>query len=53
VNRANWCPGSVTPPYSWSFSELTKPGKHTFGFQIDSVAQGGQWQVSATYFAFK
>lgn len=50
--RANWCPGSVTPPITWSFSELARAGDHTFGYMIEKVAKGGSWQVSATYYAY-
>lgn len=53
--RANWCPGSVTPPFTWASDDepaLAAPGDHTFGWDIDRVAAGGLWHVSATYFAY-
>jgi hypothetical protein len=50
--RANWCPGSVTPPFEWDFDALRAPGAHDFRWQISDVADGGSWRVSATYFAF-
>lgn len=50
--RANWCPGSVTPPAVWNVAELNMPGSHTFGYRISEVLPGGVWRVSATYYAF-
>lgn len=50
--RANWCPGSETPPISFDQAALKAPGAHTFGFAIASVADGATWRVSATYFAY-
>ena len=50
--RANWCPGSMTAPKVWETPELGKPGAHTFQWTINTLAAGGSWQVSATYFAY-
>jgi hypothetical protein len=51
--RANWCPGSMTAPFVWDdIPALTMPGAHTFGFSIVPILAGGNWQVSAVYFAF-
>ncbi len=51
--RANWCPGSMTPPFVWDdIAALVAPGDHTFGFTIMPLLAGGNWQVSALYFAF-
>lgn len=50
--RANWCPGSETPPMTWTPDPLKNPGDHTFSFSIDGVADGGSWRVSATAIAF-
>jgi hypothetical protein len=50
--RANWCPGSETPPFSWDLPGLRSEGKHGFRWQIDGEAQGGSWRLSAVYFAF-
>jgi hypothetical protein len=51
--RANWCPGSMTPPFVWDdIPGLISPGDHTFGFSIVPILPGGNWQVSAVYFAF-
>ncbi len=50
--RANWCPGSMTTPKAWETAALGAPGPHTFQWAISSVAPGGLWAVSATYFAF-
>jgi len=50
AERANWCPGSLTPPLTWT-PELA-PGPHTFAAQVDGIADGGSWRLSATLFAF-
>ncbi|HWV37351.1 MAG TPA: peptide-N-glycosidase F-related protein [Vulgatibacter sp.] len=53
ASRANWCPGTVTPPFEWSdVDALLAPGSHTFSFDIGEVADGGSWRVSAVYYAF-
>jgi len=46
--RANWCPGSETPPFTY-MPTLT-PGDHTFAFTISAIA--GEWRVSATVYAY-
>lgn len=51
--RANWCPGSVTPPFVLESPELAVPGPHELSLSIDALAEGGNWLVSATFFAFK
>jgi hypothetical protein len=48
--RANWCPGSLTPPFTWEPS-LTA-GAHSLTYKIDDIAAGGSWRLSATLFAF-
>lgn len=50
--RANWCPGSMTAPNMWETPALGTPGTHTFQWTISTVAPGGLWAVSATYFAY-
>lgn len=50
--RANWCPGSETPPSVWSFDALAVPGQHTFNYAISTVLPGGSWRVSAIYYAY-
>lgn len=51
--RANWCPGSMTPPYSFTdIPALSVPGPHTFSFQVSQIAPGGNWLVSAIYYAY-
>lgn len=52
ASRANWCPGSVTPPFGWEIAPLNVPGSHTFEWEITKMLQGGVWRISATYFAF-
>jgi hypothetical protein len=50
--RANWCPGSETPPFTWEAEAPTSPGPHTFSWGINTVASGGVWRLSAHYIAF-
>jgi hypothetical protein len=50
--RANWCPGSETPPSVWSFDALKVPGMHLFNYAISTVLPGGSWRVSAIYYAY-
>ncbi|WP_438000057.1 peptide-N-glycosidase F-related protein [Sorangium sp. So ce185] len=50
--RANWCPGSESPPFTWDADALRVPGQHTLAWEISTIAEGGLWRVSATYFAF-
>lgn len=50
--RANWCPGSITPPFDVVVPGFATPGPHSFRWQISDVASGGSWRVSATFFAF-
>ncbi len=50
--RANWCPGSETPPFLVDSPALSEPGSHDFSWVINEVADGGTWRLSATYFAF-
>jgi hypothetical protein len=52
ASRANWCPGSETPPYQWTPTALSTPGPHTFRFAIDGIYPGGDWRVSATVYAY-
>ncbi len=51
ASRANWCPGSLTPPLSWDAPALHQEGDHTFSWSISDVVTGGEWRISATYFA--
>lgn len=50
--RANWCPGSVTPPLVYEPAAFATPGPHTFRWTISDVAKGGSWRISALLFAF-
>lgn len=52
AERANWCPGSVTPPIDFARPEYNTAGQHSFGWTVSPVADGGSWRVSATFFAF-
>lgn len=48
--RANWCPGEMTPPLV--FEPVLAPGAHTMEWNVNSIAEGGSWRTSVTYFAF-
>jgi hypothetical protein len=48
--RANWCPGSPTPPFSWT--PALAPGAHQLTYAVDGIAAGGSWRLSAVFFAF-
>jgi hypothetical protein len=50
--RANWCPGSVTPPELYAPTPWRSAGPHTFKYAIDTIASGGQWRVSAVVIAY-
>jgi Peptide-N-glycosidase F, C terminal len=52
ASRANWCPGSETPPYAWTPGALSTPGSHALRFAIDDIYTGGEWRVSATVYAY-
>jgi hypothetical protein len=43
--RANWCPGSQTPPQVYDL--LLAPGAHSFRYEVDGVKPGGSWRTSA------
>jgi hypothetical protein len=51
--RANWCPGSETPPLVLEPAALTMPGEHALGRRIPELREGGSWMVSLSYFAFE
>lgn len=50
--RANWCPGSVTPPYLLQGAAIDAPGAHDLAFRVPALAEGGSWKVSATFLAY-
>jgi hypothetical protein len=51
--RANWCPGSMTPPFLWTdIPALATPGPHSLSFEVSQIEAGGNWLVSATYYAY-
>ena len=51
--RANWCPGSMTAPFVIESPALSVAGPHELTRSIQGLADGGKWQVSATYFGFE
>jgi hypothetical protein len=50
--RANWCPGSVTPPLALGTDLVQGPGAHSFAFEVSTIADGGGWRISALFLAF-
>jgi hypothetical protein len=51
--RANWCPGTVTPPVILDPLPFHVEGPHQFNVTIDDVANGGVWRQSATLYLFR
>jgi hypothetical protein len=51
--RANWCPGSLTEPFVIEGEGLLAAGEHVLGRSIEPLRDGGNWLVSASYFAFE
>jgi hypothetical protein len=51
--RANWCPGSVTPPRIVESAPLAVPGEHELALGIDQLEMGGLWLLSATHFSYE
>jgi hypothetical protein len=51
--RANWCPGSMTPPILLDDGPWAQPGAHKFSYAIDGVAPGGSWRLSAVLYVFQ
>ena len=49
--RANWCPGTLTPPFTSQQAPLGTPGHHEVRWEISKVA-GGDWRISALYIAY-
>ncbi len=52
ASRANWCPGTETPPFVSTAAPFATPGDHQLSWTISTVVDGGQWHLSAVYFAF-
>lgn len=50
--RANWCPGSETPPLALEAAPFATPGPHTFELAVNKSAEGGSWRISAKVFAY-
>ena len=50
--RANWCPGSLTPPRVVYPDALAQAGGHTFSWRINKIGAGGVWNVSAWAIAY-
>jgi hypothetical protein len=54
ASRANWCPGSETPPLMYDTAALHVAGMHNLSWEFSNIAAGGsaQWPFSAIYYAF-
>jgi hypothetical protein len=51
--RANWCPGSLTPPQVWDdLPAFSEPGAHSISVDVVGIAAGGSWLLSATYYGY-
>jgi len=49
ASRANWCPGSVTPPFDVEFGSATgAAGPHDVRWTVERIAEGGSWLTSLT-----
>ena len=52
ASRANWCPGALTPPFTWDIEQYKEPGRHAFRFDVLNQAEGGSWRVSAHLYLY-
>ncbi len=52
ADRANWCPGALTPPYTWTPEAWAAPGEHSFAFDILDIHPEGRWRVSAVAYLY-
>lgn len=52
ASRANWCPGSMTPPFEFSADGLGTPGAHMLKWDVSTLLAGGQWRVSVVYIGY-
>jgi hypothetical protein len=50
--RANWCPGALTPPFTWDVPGFTRPGAHSYYFEIPDAHPEGVWRLSAAVYLF-
>ena len=44
--RANWCPGSVTPPFESSLNRGDNGAPHAITWSVERIAEGGSWLTS-------
>lgn len=51
ASRANWCPGSETPPFTWTPETWRAAGQHSFGFGIAPIA--GNWRATAAVYVYR
>ena len=50
--RANWCPGSLTPPFEYDVPNYTLPGEHSFYLEVKDLHPSGVWRVSAMVYLY-
>ena len=50
--RANWCPGSITPPFIYDVPNFTVPGEHSFYLEIQDLHPEGMWRISALVYLY-
>ena len=50
--RANWCPGSHTPPFTWEMDVLNDAGPHTFEVKLLDLHPQGRWRTSAILYLY-
>jgi hypothetical protein len=53
ASRAGWCPGSMSPPLTWTLDvkDGATPKEHTFEYLVNHIADGGSMRVSAVVYA--
>lgn len=49
--RANWCPGTVTPPRV--LERTLTPGEHQLSWQVSRIQSGGIWRTSAVAIVYR
>jgi hypothetical protein len=51
ASRANWCPGSLTPPIVYEPS--LSAGSHTLTASVERIIDGGSWRMSAIAYSYE
>ncbi len=53
ASRANWCPGSVTPPFEIEVGGDRVGGDRVVSWGVSRIADGGSWLTSVTAFVVR